>query len=150
MLPVFRYWFHMLHIWVDTSWVISTCSSQLILVMLFTTKQTDCFYYFSFFFSFVGNNLCQVMRNFWTLLLHFNNQSFIMTIIEVIVANFVIKCIIWYRSFYDSRTLINPGWIKNWGVELNKPFYWVNQIFKVFRCSITSFWFVFWQRKQSS
>ena len=61
------------------------------------------------FFSFVGNSFCRVRRTFWTLLLYSPNQSFIMAIIEVIVATFEMKCIIWCQWLYDSRALINPG-----------------------------------------
>ena len=47
------------------------------------------------FCLFVGNSRCWVERTFWPLLLYFLNQSFIMTITEVIVATFMIKSIIW-------------------------------------------------------
>ena len=94
--------------WVVTYWVIFTCSSQHILVILIGMKQTQCFSFF-IFCLFVGNSWCWAERTFWPLLLYFFNQSFIMTIIEVIVATFVIKCIIWCQCLDNSRTLTNPG-----------------------------------------
>ena len=56
-------------------------------------KRNALLFHFSGFFYFQGNSLNKVKRTFWTLVLYFFDQSFIMTIIQVIVAPFVIKCI---------------------------------------------------------
>ena len=68
-------------------------SSQLILVILVIAKETPCFSIFLGYFYFQENSFYKVKRTFWTLVLLFFDQSFIMTIIEVILAPFVIKCI---------------------------------------------------------
>ena len=83
----------MLRVWVATSWVIFTCSNQLILVILVVTKKNIAFPISTFFRSWGIVRVEQV-------LLHFLHQSFVMTIIQVIIATFRIKCIIWCQCSY--------------------------------------------------
>ena len=56
-----------------------TCRSQLILVVCYCKRNT--LHFLFHFFLVDGNSLCQVKRTFWTLILYFFLQSFIMTII---------------------------------------------------------------------
>ena len=72
-------------------------------------RKTNTLLFLFQFFSFVGNSLCRVRRKFGTFFLYPLNQSFVMTIIEFIIATFVIKCIISCQCLYDSRAIIDPG-----------------------------------------
>ena len=124
----------MLRIWAVASWVVFTCSSKLILVILICKKPTHCFSYFSFF-SFVGNSLSWVKRTFWFFLsLKLLQQPLRLNVL--------------FDVFPVPSSILNKSTVgSSWTISFTRSIKFSKYVGAL---RITSFRFASWQRKHSS